>query len=214
MIQKGRVCRPSSEGPVVATMRNGEPFDLFEVTDRLSASYRMIYVVDLDGIEHNDPQLDYLQEIARESAIWIDAGVRTADQGIDILVTGARRAVLSTAYLASPGELAQAWKLSTDLAFEIETRDGRVVAADPGWTDADPVAIATEVRKIGMDSFVYSPRRSGPDWRIVQELATHGPLWVGGTFERDDVGRLASAGATAGIFQIDRELAAWEDSKP
>src|ERR1700689_1493867 len=119
MISKGRIMLPGEGGPQPAEKTDGGSFDFFEVADRLMAEYERLYVVDLDGVDHDQPQLDYLQEIAQAGEIWVDAGVRTADQAIDVLVAGAQRAVLSTAFLRAERELRRAWRLSSDLVFEI-----------------------------------------------------------------------------------------------
>ncbi len=214
LLRKGRICRPGPTGPIVALTPDGKPFDLFDVVDHLAAAYRMLYVVDLDGIEHNEPQLDYLQELARDAEIWVDAGPSTAEQVIDILVTGARRAVLSTAYLRNARELRRAWKLSTDLVFEIEMSDGTLVARDPAWLAESPRALSRSVRDLGLTEIIISPRSAEPDWPLIKELAVDGPLWVDGTFEVSQTDFLSGSGATGGIFHIESELDHWEEPIP
>lgn len=172
----------------------------------------MIYLVDLDGLEHGDPQLDYLQEIAREATLWVDGGVRTAEQAIDILITGARRAVLSSAYLHGPRQLKRAWRLSTELVFEMEFEpSGRLVLADPGWGTEDPAEVARIVREAGPDHVVLSPREADPDWNLVARVSAGGPTWVDGSFNPQDFARLASAHAAGGIFHIDELLQHWDE---
>ncbi|MFZ0892473.1 MAG: HisA/HisF-related TIM barrel protein [Thermoplasmata archaeon] len=210
LLRKGRICRPGPIGPDVAVGPDGKPFDLFDVVDRLTAKYRMLYIVDLDGIEHNEPQLDYLQELARDAEVWVDAGPATAEQVIDILVTGARRAVLSTAYLRNARELRRAWKLSTDLVLEIEMSEGQLVAMDPAWRAEGPRALARSARDLGLTELVISPRGTDPDWSLIRELGSDGALWVDGTFEVSQLNQLAESGAVGGIFHIERELDNWE----
>ncbi|MFZ1024504.1 MAG: HisA/HisF-related TIM barrel protein [Thermoplasmata archaeon] len=214
LLRKGRICRPGPTGPEVALDPAGKPFDLFDVVDRLTAKYRMLYVVDLDGIERNQPQLDYLQELARDAEVWVDAGSATAEQVIDILVTGARRAVLSTAYLRNARELRRAWKLSTDLVFEIEMSEGHLVASDPTWRAEGARALARSARDLGLSDLVISPRGTDPDWSLIKELGSDGPVWVDGTFEESQFDRLAEAGAVGGIFHIEKELDDWEATEP
>jgi hypothetical protein len=213
LLRGGQVCVPGPDGPVAARTQAGAPFDPFDVVDRLSGDYSMLYLVDLDGVEHGDPQLDYLQEIARDITLWVDAGVRVADQAIDILVTGARRAVLSSAYLRGPRQLRRAWKLSTELVFEIELESGRLAAADEGWGVSDPIELARIVREAGPDHLIVSPRETDPDWGMVSRIAEGGPTWVDGSFAISDRGRLTTAHAAGGIFHIDELLKNW-DEKP
>ncbi|MGA7476710.1 MAG: HisA/HisF-related TIM barrel protein [Thermoplasmata archaeon] len=212
LLRKGQVCVPGPDGPVVALSPEGPPFDPFDVVDRLARDYSMMYVVDLDGLEHGDPQMDYLQEISRDVTLWVDGGVRTAEQAIDILITGARRAVLSSAYLRGPRQLKRAWRLSTELVFEMEIEpSGRLALADPSWGTEDPFELARIVREAGPDHLVVSPREVDPDWNLVARLAAGGPTWVDGSFNPQALPLLASAHATGGIFHIDDLLKHWNE---
>lgn len=212
LLRKGQVCLPGPDGPNTARAPDGRPFDPFDVVDRLARDYSMVYMVDLDGLERGDPQLDYLQEIAREVSLWVDGGVRTAEQAIDILITGARRAVLSSAYLRGPRQLKRAWRLSSELVFEIELDpSGQPVLADATWGTADPAELARVVREAGPDHVILSPRETDPDWALVARVATGGPTWVNGSFDARDLSSLALAHAAGGIFHIDEILRHWGD---
>ena len=189
-----------------ARRQSGGEFDVFDILDRLSPNYPLLYLADLDGLEENDPQLEYIQELSRDMPLWVDSGVRTADQAIDILVAGAQKAVLSSAYLRGPKELRRAWKFSTELVFEVETGQGPLGAVDPSWGTGDPFEIVRIARHVGIEAVVISPREADPDWAMVATLAAGGPTWVDGTFSTGDAPRLATAGATGGIFHIDRIL--------
>ncbi len=208
-----RVMLPGEAGPVEARMPDGSRPDLFDLTDYLAAKYRRLYVVDLEGVEHNRPQLDYLQEITRDTDVWIDGGVSTADSVIDILVSGARRAVLSPSRLESPAELRRALGLSSELVLEIEVAgDGRVVRR-PDWP-ATSAEIARDARELGIRELVVSPRPEGVDWRLVAELSASGPVWVDGSFEREEAPRLAEAHAAGGLFHLSKELPVFAEEGP
>ncbi len=193
---------PGPDGPEAAADARGRLVDVFEVSDFLSERYRRLFIVDLDGIEHGNPQLDWLQELSRDTDTWVDAGVPTGEQAIDVLVTGCRRAVLSTTHLASERELLKAWSLSTSLGFEIEVRDGRVVARAKEWNGQNPADLARHIHEIGLAQVVLSPRPDDVDWPTVRSVAATGPLWVDGSFAVADAPRLSEAGASGGIFHI------------
>jgi hypothetical protein len=205
------VCRPGPDGPVPARTASGATVDPFDVVDRLTSDYSMLYVVDLDGIERMDPQLDYLQELARDMTLWVDAGVRTADQAIDVLITGARRAVLSSAYLRGPRQLARAWRLSTELVFEIEMTGPTLAPTDERWGTTDATELARAVRAAGPDHIIVSPRELEPEWSVVRSIASAGPTWVDGSFSVGEAPRLSEVGAAGGIFHIESLLASLEE---
>lgn len=211
LLKAGEVCLPGPDGPVVARSKSNVPFDPFDVVDRLVPNYSLLYLVDLDGIDRADPQLDYIQEISRDITLWVDGGVRTSDQAIDILVAGARRAVLSSAYLRGLRQLSRAWKLSTELVFELEMVGSRLGPSGTDWGTEDPKELARTVRATGPDHIVVSPRETDPDWGVIQSIAALGPTWVDGSFTVGDAPRLPECGAAGGIFHLEELLSHWED---
>jgi len=203
-LDSGQIVQPSLELFEPVLDEDGKPVDPFEAADRLVAKFHRFCVVDLEGLRRNRPQLDYLQELSRSGEMWVDSGVRTADQMIDVLVTGARRAVLSTAYLLGPRELKRAWRLSPEVLFAVET-EGPVVRSRGNDWDGQPASEAvTNARSVGVVDVILRSRSTPIDWSLVRQLAHQGPLWVGGDSSSGLKARLASAGATGGFFEPDR----------
>ncbi|MCI4319105.1 MAG: HisA/HisF-related TIM barrel protein [Thermoplasmata archaeon] len=200
LLAKGKVMIPGPEGPVVARGADGALPDVFETADALAAQYGALYVVDLDGIERSAPQLDYLQELSRGTELWVDAGPKNGGEVADVLIAGASHAVISSTRIRSPLEVRRAWKLSPELAFEIELNSTGTSARHADWKGADPVSVALSVRAIGLTDIVLSPREIPIDWGLVRRLAEGGPTWVDGTFELAEQRSLLSSGARGGIF--------------
>jgi Histidine biosynthesis protein len=185
---------------------DGKQVDPFDVADRLVARYQRFCVVDLEGLRRNRAQLEYLQELSRSGDLWVDAGIRTGDQVIDILVTGARRTILSTAYLLGPKELRRAWRLSTEILFAVET-EGSVVRSRGNDWDGQPVPEAVaNARTVGVVDVVLRNRGAPTDWPLVRQLAAQGPLWVGGDGESTLQSRLPTSGAVGGFFDPSHTL--------
>ncbi len=209
LVQRGRVCVPGADGPVVARGSDGRSIDPLDAIDGIRETYSRVYFVDLDAIEGAGPQLDYLQEIARDIEVWADAGVSSADQAIDILVAGAQRVVLSTALLEGPRPLRRLLRLTTDVAVEIEVTEVASARLARAWGSTDYVEVATEVRAVGIRELIVSPRAVDPDWALIARVAAGGPTWVDGSFDRQETGELRRAKATGGIFHFSEgELAA------
>jgi hypothetical protein len=200
LVRHSRVLLPTAEGPQLVLDANEKPLEVFEAFDRLTPVYRRIYIVDLDGVEGGEPQLDLWPELAREADLWIDGGVETADQAIDILVAGARRAVLSSSRLRSSEELAKSWALSQELAFEIELRAGSVVAREPLWAGGRADQVASKIRTLGPQIIVVSPRGDEVDWDQVALISEGGSTYVDGSYPKGSLNLLADAGARGGIF--------------
>jgi hypothetical protein len=209
MIARGRVVLPGAEGPEVARDQSGAPLELLDVADHLNAEYGQLYVIDLDGVERNRPQLDYLQEISREVDIWVDAGIRNVDQAIDVIVAGASRAVLSSSLIRSTGDLQRAWGLSQEIAFEVDVTSDGVDSPNEAWAKRSADQVAADARGAGIPEVVVRFRDPPIDWAAVRTIALGGPAWVAGAFTPGDRTHLTESGATGGIFHINEILANW-----
>jgi phosphoribosylformimino-5-aminoimidazole carboxamide ribonucleotide (ProFAR) isomerase len=193
--------RPVPGGFVPARDTTGGAEDLFDFADHLIEQYGRMYVVDLEGLSRNRPQLDYLQELARSGEMWVEAGVRRADEVIDVLVTGAARAVISTGYLLGFRELRRAWRFSPDVLFAIEVANGSIRPRGNDWDGQDPSQVATTARALGLPGIVLTARSGPADWGLVRSLAAGGPVWVGGGFTLSQLDELQRSGAAGGIFE-------------
>jgi uncharacterized protein related to proFAR isomerase len=191
---------------------SGKPIDPFEAADRLVGRYHRFCVVDLEGLRRNRAQLDYLQELSRSGEMWVDAGIRTGDQVIDILVTGARRAVLSTAYLLSQKELRRAWRLSTEVLLAIES-DGHFIRSRGNEWDGIPITTAlSSARSIGVVDVILRTRNTIIDWSMVRELAAQAAIWVDGGPESAQISMLKENMAVGGFVEPPRGILI--DSEP
>jgi len=120
---------------------------------KLSKKFESAYVVDIDGLDKNKPQLDVVQELCDEIPTLYEGGVRFGSNVIDLLVTGAEKAVIGTATLTSLAELRGAFKLSDNIIFKVDFRDG-IVSFDPHIAGRDLLALARDVREIGVDNMI------------------------------------------------------------
>ncbi len=210
LIRGGVVCRASERGPEVVRREDGSSVELFDVIDGLARAHSRLYLIDLSALEGRQAQLDYIQEISRDVGLWIDAGTRSADHAIDILVAGAQKVVLSSARLQGPTELAHAWELSSDLLFEIEIEDHTMSRIDPGWHAKDPAGLARDVRQLAEIPLVLGFRNMPPSWPLVRSVANVGPTWVAGNVTARDAPEVETAGAVGAIYPLGDELLRWD----
>ncbi len=110
-IRGGRAVRPSGE-------RAGKDETVAGV-DRLLSAHGRVLLWDLDGIEGDRPRLDLLRRFEGEE-VWVDAGVRTAEGVIDVLIAGAEKAVVGTKTLTTIEQLEAARGLSDDIAVQVD----------------------------------------------------------------------------------------------
>ena len=199
MIRRGQVVTPAEKGPQTMLDENGRAVDVLDLADRLIAEHGRLYVIDLDGIDRDSPQLDYLQEMSRDGELWVDAGVRTADQAIDVLIAGASRAVLSSSALESIDEVARAWVLSQEITVELDASTPRPGGLLAGW-ELSPEAAAEQVRARGPQDIVFRFPGDGPTWGPFSRVAAAGPTWAAGPILPSDAPQIGAAHGVGGIF--------------
>lgn len=211
-LSKGRVVRVQGDRTVQVLDADGNPLDVFEVADRLFEGYGRLYLLDLDGFLHDRPQLDFIQEIGRGQEMWVDAGPRDADGVMDVIIAGASVAVLSTGLVRQVREISKTLKLTQQVALELVSSHGRLVAADPTLRDVVPTDLAQEALGKGAQAIILSQEAPPIDWGQVSAMAGLGPTYVGGVFRPEEASRLPQSGARGGIFHLDKEFDAWTSS--
>lgn len=128
--------------------------EMSKYASELSENFEKLYLVDLDGINRNKPQLDIAQKVCEEIPTFYEGGVRFANNVIDMLITGAERAVVGTATLSTFDELRGAFKLSENITFKVDYRDG-IVSFDPQIAGRAFLDLSRDVREVGItDLFV------------------------------------------------------------
>jgi len=122
---------------------------------------RELHVVDLDGAFEGRPK--HAAVIARIIAAFggdveVGGGLRTADAIRAVLEAGARRAIIGSAALESPGFLARAVELYGDrIAVGIDARNGFVQTK--GWvetTKTSATELAAAVARAGVGTIIYT----------------------------------------------------------
>jgi hypothetical protein len=73
--------------------KDGDDFSLLDISTRVEKD-SLLYVLDLDGIERNNPNLDLYQRLAEHCTLWIDNGPRRIDDVMDTIMAGATNITL------------------------------------------------------------------------------------------------------------------------
>ena len=143
--------------------------ELSALGSKLSDKFEKVYVADLDGLNRNKPQLDVVQEICDEVPTLYEGGVRYGANVIDLLITGAERAVVGSATLVSLEDLRGAFKLSENITFKVDFRDG-IVSFDPEIAGRGLLPLAKDVRNIGITDLVVPGKLASEAVEAKKEL--------------------------------------------
>jgi len=87
-------------------------------------NFEKLYILDIDGIERNKPQLDIVQSLCNDFSISYEAGPRKGANVIDMVVAGADRVYMGTYCLASLDEVGTAMALTEGIGLKIDWNDG------------------------------------------------------------------------------------------
>lgn len=92
--------------------------------DLRKRNFEKLYVMDVDGVERNKPQLDIIQALADDFSLSYEAGPRRGVNVVDLVIAGADMAYMSTCSLASLSEIEVALTFSENVGFKVDWNDG------------------------------------------------------------------------------------------
>lgn len=102
--------------------------DLFDIVEDLRSQYNRIYMIDLNGIHQNNPQTDLIQELSSDTEIWVDAGPRIMEDLMDIITSGASKAVMGTKTLLSMEEFQKSLEITENVIFSVDVINDSVAS--------------------------------------------------------------------------------------
>jgi uncharacterized protein related to proFAR isomerase len=178
----------SIKGGHVATVENGQysylknadgqfrsPVNLVKELDLLVGE---VFILDIDGLEKNNPDLETVKRIAAFRDVWLDAGTTDAESMMDLFVSDASRVVMGTLTLDSLDELRMGLEMSENIIFSI-AYDRGIVSPNPSVSGIDIETLLKEIGEFptlqtGMLFDLGGLRdRTPPDPDIVSKFAGH-----------------------------------------
>ena len=165
-----------------------------------------VFMYDLSGINRDNPNFEVMRVLVKRCDVWLDLGVREADDTMDGYMLDVERVIAGTKTLPSLEVLKDAYGLSSEVLPCIDW-DGRVVWADSRDARTDLVEVARSLRSVGFESIcVMDLRRlgteSGPDpalLDILQGLDLR--VYVGGGVRETDLPALQERGFGGGLVE-------------
>lgn len=113
-----------------------------------------LYLADLDAIDGQRPDLDFVRRVARTGVrVWADAGLRDAGGVSRLIEAGARTLIAATETLDGPDALgAIVGRVGPGASvFGLDLRGGRpIVAPGSTWASAEPDRLIGEALRAGL----------------------------------------------------------------
>ncbi|UCD93112.1 MAG: hypothetical protein JSV43_04200 [Methanobacteriota archaeon] len=159
--------------------------DAVQLINRMIEEHGKALLVDLDGVFNNRPGLGFIKEFETKP-VWVDSGVRSAENVIDVFVAGAEKVVMNTKTLVGFGEVRKANELSDQLVFQVDAIDGRTVAYADVLKQATPRNLLEEVARIGLDVGIYMEEGGGDPYpSMLHGITDELGLYLGGLAHSD-----------------------------
>lgn len=179
---------------------DAEPLDedLKTVARRFSDEWDSIYLVDLDGLQRNRPDVGLLQEVSDRVHTWADTGPRNPEDTMDLLMSGAEQVTVRYHTATDRKMVRESVRLSENVALGMEFRDQSLVQND-GWPASPPdlVDLAEDLR---IPLVVVDHARAGTGAGIDRSVAWHarhhgpGSYFAGGVASQRDLDVLEDLG--------------------
>jgi phosphoribosylformimino-5-aminoimidazole carboxamide ribonucleotide (ProFAR) isomerase len=157
-----------------------------------SSGYDTFYVIDINGLIKNRPQINIIQEMSKEKNLWVESGVRFAEDMMDVFMAGAEYAVLNS-MLVGLDELKKICSLSQNLMLHIECKNDRV-------HQMDIEDFADKAKEVGIKKFVMESR----DYWLIKKLAKNAEMYI--FAKKDEIKKLGDAGVSGVLLDIREEL--------
>lgn len=172
---------------------DAEPLDeeLKTVARRFSRDWDAIYLVDLDGLRANRPQVGLLQRVSDRVHTWADGGARTPEDSMDLLMAGAEQVTVRY-HTADDREIVrETVRFSEHVALGMEFRDQELVQ-NPAWP-AHPPELVDLAEELKIPLVVVDHSRAGTAAGIDRSVAWHarehepGAYFAGGIASQRDL---------------------------
>lgn len=169
-----------------------------------------MYIADLDAIGGGTVQYAMHQRLSRISRSWIDAGVKTEGDACSLIDAGADRVVVGLETLPSFESLRSiVRRLGSDrVVFSLDLQSGKPVAHADALREMTPRELARRAVDAGAEAVIFLDlarvgRSVGADDGMIREMRAALPgvdlIAGGGVRHREDLDRLAAAGANAAL---------------
>jgi phosphoribosylformimino-5-aminoimidazole carboxamide ribotide isomerase len=197
--------------PVASRLtRSSAPVDVAEAFAH-HFGCRELYLADLDAIAGAEPAWEVYSALRQRGfALWVDAGVRRAEQGQALARTGIETIVAGLETLAGPSTLAELVQtLGQRIVFSLDLRGGVPLGDTARWSGTDAWSIACEgvalgVRRLLVLDLVRVGMASGTGTedlcaRITRSFPEVEVSAGGGVRDRADLCRLRDAGVKVAL---------------
>lgn len=167
----------------------------------------VVFILDIDGIEANRPDLNLITKMSSHKELWVDAGSMTGGGATDVFISGAAAVVMGTKSMLGLKHLEEAVELSENVIFSLDY-DGGVIAAHKSVGSLTIDELLAEAFGVGVRKallFDLGGLRDGkpPDLELARKLASKfDECYVAGHVRPEGFQDLENAGAKGAVVDF------------
>ncbi len=209
MVNTPVMVRDEKYSPIII---KDEKIDAVSLSKALSEEFGSVHYLDILGIRKGVVEWNLFQEIVeRCDDLWADVGIIYSDGLIDVIMAGAKTAIITTKMIDSMHEIVSSFELTENLILQLD-HDKRLVSKDQEVRTMGPVKLVEEMVSFGMNKFILDDirperKRTDPDLilEVLSALPNDGKLYVG-IEEIDEIEELANTGVKGAVISCSRVI--------
>jgi len=181
--------------------------DALDLIEIVTENYNKVYLSDINGLMHGNPQTRMIKEISDFCEVWIDAGINNSESIYDLFIAGATEVIISSKTLTDLLELAKAFELSENIIFEIDYSNG-TISPNNQIRDMSPKDLCEELIDLGINRIIFADldrvsEKKSIERNILRDLAEQDlKIYVGGGIKLSDVPLLEKLGASGAVIEL------------
>lgn len=152
-IVRGIAGRREEYRPIQSKLTDSsEPLDVAHAI-RSHFDLTHFYLADLDAIEGGEPSIELYGKLQAEGfQLWIDAGIRYADDAAPLIDAGVAGIIAGLETLAGPEELSALIDRCPNgqVIFSLDLKNGKPLTGSNVWNDCNPFPIAEQAFAAGV----------------------------------------------------------------
>jgi len=149
-----------------------------------------VFILDINGIETNTPDLNLITKMSNYKDVWVDAGPQTVGGAMDILISGVARVVIGSKSIRKLEFLEEAVDLSDNVIFSLDYDDA-IIIADRRMKGMDVPGLFDKLEEMAVSRvmlFDLGGIRDGtpPDLNLVKDIiGRFEESYIAGKFDAD-----------------------------
>ncbi len=179
----------------------------------LKKEYGIVYVMDIDGMEKNEPNLKVIQSTSPLMPMWLDAGPGDGMVIMDIMIAGVSKTIIGTRNMRDMDLIKEALDMSDNVILSIDY-DEKLLSPSQNISDLGMDQLYSEAVELGIKSGIFfdfgrlKTSSSLAMDNIKSMLLRFEEVYVAGIISPSDIDDLEELGV-AGIIADFKSLRDW-----